>query len=162
MIMTKERLALLATKKGGYKQKVIRAMQAASGRKNWKAAILGKTVPDNVYNSLINYMDKLENRKPIQIIQSNRYNSETSAFISEYIENSVLFEEKICGKHIYTMIHSKQVDWDIIQEKLMRLEHSEFVQTNYWKYIAHYVKHINGHKCNRCGSGKKFKKCHGK
>ena len=105
-------------------------------------------------------MDKLENRKPIQIIQSNRYNSETSAFISEYIENSVLFEEKICGKHIYTMIHSKQVDWDIIQEKLMRLEHSEFVQTNYWKYIAHYVKHINGHKCNRCGSGKKLQVHH--
>jgi hypothetical protein len=160
MLMTEERIALLATKKGGYKQKVIDAMQAATGKKNWKSYVLGKHIPDSVYTDLVEYMDKLENRKPSPKVTASRYNQETTDFISEYVENRKPFDDRSCGKHIYLMIHAKLVDWDVVQETLLRLEHEEFVQTNYWKYIAHYVKHTNGHKCNRCGSLKKLQVHH--
>ena len=90
---------------------------------------------------------KLEN-KPIK----NNLSSETQRFLSEYVYNDEDFDKTMIGYHINRMIHYKNVDWDVIQEKLLRLEHKDFCVTNYWKYISAYQVIKHNHHCNRCPS----------
>ena len=76
--------------------------------------------------------------------------SETQKFLSEYVYNDEDFDKTMIGYHINRMIHYKNVDWDVIQEKLLRLEHKDFCITNYWRYISAYQIIKHNHHCNRC------------
>lgn len=80
----------------------------------------------------------------------NSINAETQKFLSEYVYNDCDFDKSEVGHHINKIIHYKGVDWDIIQEKLLRLEHRDFCLTNYWRYISAYQLIQHTHHCNRC------------
>ena len=144
--------------------------------KGWWDRVVGLEVSDEVAQKLVDKEDdrrwstkprktkskKTKKQKKAEIPPKVVYvyiekskkvpSEETKEFISLYIENSEDFDKNHIGEHIYRMIHTKDLDWDYIQERLLRLEHKDFCKTNYWKYISAYTIIKNNSHCNRCPS----------
>lgn len=138
-------------------------------KKGWWDRLIGAEISDELAKkfqtpSALKKLTKRKKRKaytPIgpntekPIIVSKRkvtHNKETDAFIHNYIENALDFDRKEMGYHIYEMIHAERVNWDVIQERLKRLEHVDFCTTNYWRYISAYFIYKNNSHCNCCPS----------
>ena len=128
------------------------------GRERWTTEEDAKKLEAGTYTSKTKSIPKYKKsnkkkqkkseNKPIK----NNPSSETQKFLSEYVYNDEDFDKTMIGYHINRMIHYKNVDWDVIQEKLLRLEHKDFCVTNYWKYISAYQVIKHNHHCNRCPS----------
>ena len=58
MILTEETLKPLQEKDGFYPMVAVLVFQDRFGKNTWKTRMLGKTLPDDVYNALVDYVKK--------------------------------------------------------------------------------------------------------